>query len=171
MVRSYFERSRRATISLAIAAAATIAGCSGGGKGKGASSGGAGDKTPDAGLIKVKTTGLAWVFETVDGSDPIKTRVLIAQSDETGATDHTEIGSFIGSCKDETAAKKDAEVIIAAVCKDAAGERGIRLRVVHRRSEIIVLRGYLDDTGDGLSFDVIKRIKVPIGAVVKPAPQ
>lgn len=166
MLRFYSEQTNGARFALLAAACLAVAGC-GGGK-KDTSKPKKNDtKSVDAGLVAVKATAVGWVFEAQEHTEPAKTKVLLSKSDETGATDHTDVGTFVGSCQNVAAEGDD--VVVAAQCK--AGDKGVKLHVVHRRDELIVLRAYLEEEGDELSFDVIKRVKVPIGAVVKPAQQ
>jgi hypothetical protein len=109
---------------------------------------------------------LAIEVEPVEQATPPRSRVDLVTTDQTGATDRTEIGEFAGSCA-ETSAAHRADAMRPLLSVDCSGgDPEMLLRFVHRGSELIVLRARLF-AGEEPSYDEHTRIPLPTGVPVR----
>lgn len=171
MTRGAGQR-RSAARRLALAMAAAALGCSGGGApaaGGGDTSGAGGSGGPPALAKKV-----VLALEILPGAGPDEIdaggaeRIELVQTDETGSTERSDLGTYPGPCRDVSAELAGAPMdpLLGIVC---TGGEGLRLRLVRHGTDLVVLRA-LGATGDDLDFDEIRRIPLPPGAAVTTAP-
>lgn len=123
---------------------ALLVGC-GGGKGKGSTDTSA-DPKPDPTKPASATAVLHLSLEMqVLDTKPPTTEVEIVETNETGANERHAVGTFEGECKDATQNVRttDPEVFLAFHCTPFEGQRGVLVHVMHRRSQLVLLRAWL----------------------------
>lgn len=114
----------------------------------------------DAGAIPPSTIAAAHLSLELAGED--RTVVRLVVTDETGATQRSDLAELAGPCTDVTSSEReDGTPILAARCDPDAG-RGALLHVVVRGNQAIALRDWTDDAE--LAFDEIRRVDLPPGA-------
>ena len=114
-----------------------------------------------------KAVEVAWLVEAIEKTsddDAPKVKLIVALTDETGATTHEQIGEYLGTCQpsQRTPHLKDAIWAIRCVHETT----GYEIEVVKRRGELIFLRAPHDAADDVLSFEERGKVTLPAGAGV-----
>jgi len=91
--------------------------------------------------------------------------VSISVTDETGSVELQKVDSFLGACE-KLAAPEDALWLVDCL----ADGTGLRLKFVHRRSNLIVLRAKVTPSNPSPGFDeyeVLKELPLPQGGQLR----
>ena len=158
---------------LALLLTSSLVACSSGGAGTGG--GGATPADPDRAAspadpvykrlllsLEILPAGAAGAPRAADAGD--LQQVWIIMTDETGATERVDIGSYPGPCRDRSGELEGAAMdpLLGASC---SGGEGVRLLVVQRDGNLVVLRA-LGEEGDELDHDEVQRVELPPGVPV-----
>jgi hypothetical protein len=129
----------------------------------------AGDGKPDGPPEQTRRVALAWETQPANkpDEDPPRTKVFLAVTDETGASQSHPFGEFTGTCSD-LGPKGDAKSVLQCWW---AGQ-GVKLYVVVRGQDVVILRLDLDEAvpEDPMDRREIERITVAPGAVIMMGP-
>jgi len=90
--------------------------------------------------------------------------VGLLNTDETGASQLIDLGTFVGAC--QSTARPDAEALYVVDCRE--GERGTRLRLIRRRDQLIVLRSELGG-GEEEDYEIHRQIELRPGVTIQTA--
>ncbi len=126
----------------------------------------------DAGTVLRKAVVISWSTEKRQGieeTDPVTTLVKIAQTIETGAKDHNEVGIVEGVCVEKTVDKAGGPKALLWLYCEWKG-KGTQLKLVKDKFDLVVLKGKVDTDADEIAYDEFKRVKLPLGARVTTAP-
>jgi hypothetical protein len=121
-----------------------LIGC-GSGKGKEDTTASGDPKTPEPKTDNATAVlHLSLEMEALD-TEPPTTRIEIVETNETGANERHAIGTFEGECKDATQNVRttDPDVFLAFHCTPFEGQRGVLVHILHRRSQLVLLRAWL----------------------------
>lgn len=109
----------------------------------------------DQQLIKANEVDLV-----IEGSE-----VSIAITNETGSVELQKVGSFLGACE-KLDAPEDAVWLVDCL----ADGTGLRLKFVHRKPNLIVLRAAVDPSNPNPGFDeyeVLEQLPLPQGGQLR----
>lgn len=126
--------------------------------------------SPDAAAPLRKAVVVSWSVEKrepIEAGDPVTTVVRVAQTVETGARDHTEVGVVEGTCTETRVDNSPGpKALLWLHCKSK--DKSIQLKLVRHKFDLVVLKGQI--LGGEIAYDVMKHIKLPLGARVTTAP-
>jgi len=127
-------------------------------------------QTTDAGAVLRKAVAISWSVEkraAIEDGDPETSVVRIAQTIETGAKDHNDVGVVDGACVEKRVDQSGGpKALLWLFCKSKG--KAIQLKVVKDKFDLVVLKGKVED-GE-IAYDEFKRIKFPLGARITTAP-
>lgn len=88
--------------------------------------------------------------------------VSITITDETGSSDVLPVGTYSGTC---SKAEPSERAVYAVEC--LTGGAGVRLEMVQRNDELVILRAKIDGSGGAIEYEVERTLDLPAGGQLR----